>query len=132
MTISYTPESIDRMCNEYTDQQYVISQAQQEAYAEGRKDEAEAAAIARWLPIDSAPRNRAQSGRVAGDCQRVLLAFGGGEISVGYWDSYYLANGHSDEMCWIEPVSGEQLALHYEKPTAWQDIPPPSHPTQLR
>jgi len=39
--MKYTPGGIQQACNEYTDQQYYLSQERDAAYAQGRKDEAE-------------------------------------------------------------------------------------------
>ena len=57
----------------------------------------------------------------------ILLLFEGGERRVGHWDWYYAEGGRgfgeSQGHAWVEPTSGESLALYYDPPTAWMPLP---------
>lgn len=52
--MNYTLGGIQQACNEYTDQQYYLSQERDAAYAEGRRDEAKAR---QWQPIETVPEH---------------------------------------------------------------------------
>lgn len=73
----------------------------------------------KWEPIETAPKG------TGGDYPHVLLLFSEGEVSVGYWDLYWAEGGfgYNGSSAWIEPVSGEQLDLHYDEPIGWMELP---------
>lgn len=56
---------------------------------------------------------------------KILLLFPHDIYSVGYWDWYYAEGGagYTGSSAWIEPVSGEQLELHYGAPIGWIPLP---------
>lgn len=72
-----------------------------------------------WQPIETAPLQDGNKVR------EILLLFGNGKVSVGYWDAYYAEGGVgcTHGVAWIEPVSGEQLRDHYDDPVGWMLIP---------
>lgn len=81
-----------------------------------------------WQPIETAPKGG--GAKFTTDPKwieppRILLLFGDGNISVGYWDWYYAedGNGYAGGLAWIEPVSGERLDLQYAAPVAWMPLP---------
>ena len=82
----------------------------------------------KWLPIETAPKG---GGAARTDDPewirppRILMRFGGGEVSVAYWDWYYAegGNGCTHGVAWVEPVSGEQLCDHYGIPDGWMPLP---------
>ena len=61
---------------------------------------------------------------------QVLLWFAGGEIAVCRWDWYYAegGSGYNGISAWVEPVSGELIALHYDEPTHWMLPDAPCNP----
>lgn len=55
----------------------------------------------------------------------ILLFFADGNQVVCHWDWYYAPGGKGYRCgisAWIEPVSGEQIALHYGEPTHWSPL----------
>jgi len=85
-----------------------------------------------WQPIKTAPKGggaEMTTDPAWVDPPRILLLFGGGEVSVGYWDWYYAECGRGftggEETAWIEPISGEKLALNYDQPVGWMPLPDP-------
>lgn len=86
-----------------------------------------------WQSIETAPKGGGAemvTDPAWVDPPRILLRFEDGEISVAYWDWYWAEGGHgfNGQLAWIEPCSGEQLSLHYGKPTHWMPLPPPQEP----
>lgn len=83
-----------------------------------------------WKPIETAPKGG--GAELVTDPNWVqppliLLYFPKGtqKVAACYWDWYYAEGGRGYTGCsaWIEPVSGEQIALHYDDPTHWMSIP---------
>lgn len=88
-------------------------------------------ALGAWQPIDTAPKG--------GGAERItdpnwveppllLLLFADGNQAVCHWDWYYAPGGKGCRCgisAWVEPVSGEQIALHYDEPTHWMPRPTP-------
>jgi hypothetical protein len=83
-----------------------------------------------WRPIEEAPKGGGAEMRTDPkwvDPPKVLLLFADGSQSAGYWDWYYAEGGRgyrTGVSAWIEPVSGEQLAMHYDEPTHFHPLPP--------
>jgi hypothetical protein len=78
-----------------------------------------------WMPIESAPRDRA-----------VLVTFPAASIGklitqpgvmVAYWDAYHSAEGrgYSGGSGWTDASTGDECRLHYAEPTHWMPLPPP-------
>ena len=87
----------------------VIDKAQTDAYAEGRKDEAEQCA---WQSIETAPED-----------EHILIATTGGHVGTAYWtdegDGKVWAWGHAER-------DGGQCLHANLTPLAW--MPLPAHP----
>lgn len=90
-----------------------INDAQHNAYAEGRKDEAEERA---WRPIETAPED-----------ENVLVATEGGHVDAAFWTD----DGDGPKWWWL--VSANEYAKHPLHPnlvpTHW--MPLPKHPTRV-
>jgi hypothetical protein len=82
-----------------------------------------------WRPINTAPKGGSTETNDTRDPRWVeppliLLLFENGKAAVCYWDWYYAEGGNGyDGHCsaWIEAISGEQIAMHYDEPTHWFD-----------
>ena len=86
-----------------------------------------------WQPIESAPKGGGAEFVTHPDWvepPKILLKFDHSEIAMGRWDWAYADGGfyHSDGVAWIDPISGEQLNLHFNNPTEWKHIDLPSPP----
>ena len=84
--------------------------------------------MSEWRPIRSAPKGGGAdlvTDPAWVEPPKILLRFDNGEISVGYWDWYYAegGNGYQGTEAWIEPISGELLALTYDNPIEWMPLP---------
>jgi hypothetical protein len=83
---------------------------QQDAYAEGRKDEAEQNA---WQPLETAPED-----------EYILIAATGGQIGMGFWTD----EGDGKVWGWSIPaMNGGEYLRPSLVPTHW--MPLPKHPT---
>jgi len=85
----------------------------------------------KWEPIETAPKGGGAD-LVTDPAYvrppKVLLLFEGGEQVVCHWDWYYAegGNGYREGVsAWVEPVSGEQVSLHYDNPTHWMSLAEP-------
>ena len=80
-----------------------------------------------WQDIETAPKGGGAKSTTDPkwlDPPKILLKFGSGELSVGKWDWYYAEDGNGFQGCsaWVEPVSGELLAMYYDEPIGWLQI----------
>ena len=82
-----------------------------------------------WQTIETAPKG---GGAILVTDQnwveppQVLLLFESGQRVVCSWDWYYAEGGNGylgGVPAWVEPVTGEQIALHYNNPTHWMPLP---------
>jgi hypothetical protein len=83
-----------------------------------------------WRPIETAPKGGGAAMMTDPswvDPPRVILLFAGGEVAIGRWDYYYDEGGCgcTDGIAWVDPVSDELLALHYDAPIRWMPLPVP-------
>lgn len=81
-----------------------------------------------WQPIDTAPKGGGAVSTLDPNWVEppyILLLFSDGKVAVCYWDWYYAEGrrGFNEISAWIEPISGEQIALNYDEPTHWMPIP---------
>lgn len=83
-----------------------------------------------WQPIETAPKGggaERTDDPAYVEPPQILLLFPRGERRVGHWDAYYAEGGagawESKGHGWIEPTSGEILALYYDSPTHWMPLP---------
>jgi hypothetical protein len=86
------------------------------------------AKIEGWQPMDAAPKGG--GAELVTDPNWVeppliLLKFAGNVKRVGKWDWYYAegGNGHRGCSAWVEPTSGELLAMYYDEPVGWIHLP---------
>jgi hypothetical protein len=100
-----------RSAMDRTMQQYHAGQ--RDAYAEGRKDEAECA-LANWQPIETAPED-----------EHILIATTGGHVGTAYWTD----EGDGKVWGWGHPEKDGGAYLHQNlTPLVW--MPLPKHPEE--
>jgi hypothetical protein len=84
-----------------------------------------------WRPIETAPKGGGAElvkDPAWVEPPKLLLLFEEDQRAVGVWDWYYAEGGHGyrdDVSAWLEPISGEQIALYYGEPTHWRPLPAP-------
>ena len=84
-----------------------------------------------WQPIATAPKGGSDETCDTRDSRwvdppNILLLFENGKAAVCYFDWYYAVGGNGyipNCSAWIEAISGEQVALHYDEPTHWMEVP---------
>lgn len=77
-----------------------------------------------WQPIETAPKGGGAemvTDQNYIDPPNILLKFDNGKQAVCHYDWYYPKDGCISG--WVEPISGDQIALHYGEPTHWQPLP---------
>lgn len=90
---------------------------------------AKASETCEWKPIETAPKGG--GAELVTDPKWVeppslLLLFAKGKQVVCHWDWYYAEGGcghRKGYSAWVEPISGEQIALHLDEPTHWMPLP---------
>jgi hypothetical protein len=83
----------------------------------------------KWQPIETAPKGGGAelvSDPAWVEPPDILLLFENGRQAVCRWDWYYAEKGRGHQAglsAWVDPISGEQIALYYDEPTHWMPLP---------